>query len=86
MFLPVTHGQIVNQIEALSLAGGNFEVDTIAQRAVEILSLELAGSGSGKPHGIRCLAGLVKSTLGKFLTAIDVLRAIDFLKQLLPGG
>ncbi len=86
VFLPVTHGQVVNQIEALSLAGCNSEVRTVAQRAVEVLSLELASSGSGKIHGIRRLAGYVKNALVRFLTAINVLRAIDFLKQLLAGG
>ena len=86
VFLPVTHGQVVNQIEALSLAGGNSEVGAVARRAVEVLSLELASSGSGRIRGIKRLAGHVRNTGGKFLTAINVLRAIDFLKQLLPGG
>ncbi len=86
VFLPVAHGQVVNQIEALSLAGGNSKVCTVAQRAVEVLSLDLASSGSDKIHGIRRMAGYVKNALVRFLTAINVLRAIDFLKQLLAGG
>ena len=85
VFFPFTHGQIENRIEALSLAEGGHEVGAVAQRAVEMLSLEIASGGSGKIRGIKRLAGHVKSAGGKFLNAIYVLRAMDYLKHLLIG-
>ena len=40
-FFPATHSHVINQIESLSLQGGNHQAASVAQRAVEILSREL---------------------------------------------
>ena len=58
----------------------------MAQRAVEILSRELHRSPASESRGIKSLFGNVGRAVSKFLTVIGVLRAIDFLKQLLLGG
>ena len=79
-FLPKTGNQAANQLELLSLEGGH-GVAEVARRAAEILELELHGDASGKSRGINRLANRMWTTAGRFLTAIGVVRAIDFLKQ-----
>ena len=85
-FFPATHRHVINQIESLSLQGGNHQAASVAQRAVEILSRELHRSPASESRGIKSLFGNVGRAVSKFLTVIGVLRAIDFLKQLLLGG
>ena len=85
-FFPATHGRVINQVESLSLQGGNHRAASVAQRAVEILSRELHREPVSKSRGIRRLFGNAERAVNKFLTAIGVLRAIDFVKQLVGGG
>ena len=85
-FFPATHRHFINQIESLSLQGGNHRAGIVAQRAVEILSSELHRSPAGESRGIKRLFGDVERAVNKFLTVIGVLRAIDFVKHLLGGG
>ena len=85
-FFPNTHDQAVNQIETLSLEGGTNEVGDVARRAVEILGFELAIDASDEGSGFRRLVSRLWTTAGRFLTAIGVLRALDFLKHLLFGS
>ena len=85
-FFPATHGRVINQVEALSLQGGNHQVANVAQRAVEILSRELHRGPARESRGIKRLFGNAERAVNKFLTVIGVLRAIDFMKQLFGGG
>ena len=85
-FSPATHSHVINQIESLSLQGGNHRAGIVAQRAVEILSRELHRGPASESRGIKRLFGNVGRAVNKFLTVIGVLRAIDFVKQLLWGG
>ena len=85
-FFPTTHGRVINQVESLSLQGGNHQAASVAQRAVEILSRELHREPVSKSRGIKHLFGNAERTVNKFLTVIGVLRAIDFVKQLVGGG
>ena len=85
-FLPSTHDQAVDQIEVLSLEGGTHGAIEVARRAAEILSVELNSAASGKGRGVRRVASGIRKAAGTFLTAIGVLRALDFLKHLLLGS
>ena len=85
-FFPATHGCVINQVESLSLQGGNHQAASVAQIAVEILSRELRREPVSKSSGIKHLFGNAERTVNKFLTVIGVLRAIDFVKQLVGGG
>ena len=84
-FLPATHGRVINQVESLSLQGGNHQAASVAQIAVEILSRELQPGPPSESRGIRSLFGNAERAVNKFLTVIGVLRAIDFVKHLLWG-
>ena len=85
-FLPNTHDQAVDQIEVLSLEGGTHGAIEVARRAAEILSREFNSDASGKGRGVRGVASGIWKAAGRFLTAIGVLRALDFLKHLLLGS
>ena len=85
-FFPATHGCVINQVESLSLQDGNHQAASVAQIAVEILSRELNRGSARESRGIRRLFGKAERAVNRFLTAIGVLRAIDFVKQLFGGG
>ena len=85
-FFPATHGRVINQVESLSLQGGNHQAASVAQIAVEILSRELQPGPPSESRGIRSLFGNAERAVNKFLTVIGVLRAVDFVKQLFGGG
>ena len=85
-FFPATHRRVINQVESLSLQGGDHQAASVAQRAVEILSRELHRGPVSESRGIRRLFGKAERAVNKFLTVIGVLRAIDFVKQLFGGG
>ena len=85
-FFPATHRHVINQIESLSLQGGNHQATNVAQRAVEILSREIHRGSASDNRVIKRLFGNVKRAVSKFLAVIGVLRALDFLKQLLWGS
>ena len=56
-FFPATHGRVINHVESLSLQGGNHQVASVAQRAVEILTRELHRGPAGESRGIKRLFG-----------------------------
>ena len=85
-FFPVTHRDIVNQIESLSLQGGSHHTASVAQRVVETLSRELRSGPASRGRGIKRLFGSTERAVNKFLTVIGVLRAIDFVKNLISGS
>ena len=85
-FLPNTHEQVVDQIEALSLEGGTHGAAEVARRAAEILGVELSSDATSEGRGVRRLASRTWVAAGRFIAAIGVLRALDFLKHLLFGG
>ena len=85
-FLPNTHDQAVDQIEILSLEGGTHEAAAVARRAAEILGQELSAGASGNDRDYRRAVSSIRTAAGRFLTAIGVLRALDFLRHLLFGS
>ena len=85
-FLPNTHDQAVDQIEVLSLERGTHGATDVARRAAEIIGLELKSDTSGTVDGIRRATVRIGAAARRFLTAIGVLRALDFLKHLLFGS
>lgn len=85
-FFPNTHDQAADLIEVLSLERGMHGVPEVARRAAEILGLEFNSDASGKGRSIRRFASHMWEAVGRFLTAIGVLRAFDFLKQHLFGS
>ena len=82
LFFPATHNLVVDQIETLSLQSG--QIDGAARRAAEILNREL-NSALPAPERIshvkRWFTAL-ETAAGKLLTAIGVMRAVDFIRQL----
>ena len=77
-FFPITHRDIVNQIEALSLQRGSHDPAGVAQRAVEILSRELDRAATGKRLRIKRLVSYVERPIRKILN--------EMLKQMFGGG
>ncbi len=82
-FLPAGHTQTANKIEAMSLRIGGHDAADVVQRVVEVLSLEFDGSLSGRSRSVKRYWSYIKIVGGKFLTAIGLLRAIEFLRHLL---
>ena len=85
-FFPHTHDQFATQIESLSLEGGVYEVGEVARRATEALAVELTMTGSNEGSGFKHLTSKMWKAAGSFLTAIGVLRALDWLRQLVSGA
>ncbi len=85
-FLPNTYDQVVDQIEVLSLEGGTHGATEVARRAAETLGLELNSDTAGTVGALRRATTRIGTAARRFLTAIGVLRALDFLKQLLFGS
>ena len=56
------------------------EVLPVAQRAAELLSSELAQGKHEKRAGLRRFIGLGDKVVGKLVTWVGLIRAIDFLK------
>ncbi len=79
-FFPSTHAEIADKIETLSLEREIHEVSTIAQRAAELLSLELGDSESIQRPRVRRLLGPIDETVGKIAKWIGIARAIEFLR------
>ena len=61
-------------------------MDVVARRAVEVLGLEFAIDASGEGSGFRRLGSRMRKAASRFLTAIGVLGALDFLRHLLFGS
>ena len=81
-FFPDTHGEVIDKIETLSLEREIHQVSAVAQRAAEFLSAELARSKPSQRSGIRRFLVPVDKGVGKFVTWVGLLRAIEFLKGL----
>ena len=81
-FFPATYTIIINEIETLSLETDGVSVDEVAQRALEVLSRELAHDVDGWHQRIKRLAVQVQFALRKFLSVIGILRALEFLRNL----
>ena len=79
-FFQNTESEVIDKIDTLSLDRGIHRPSDVAQRAAELLSSEL---GAGEPEertGIRGFLGPVDKVVGKFVTWVGLIRAIDFLK------
>ena len=84
-FFPSTHVTVVNQIELLSLQAEGRDPAGVAQRAVEVLARELdAGQVQALWRGNR-VGALVDGTVNRFLKVTGVLRALEYLKNWIPG-
>ncbi len=81
-FFPHSHRQIATQFESLSLDCGIYEVGDVARKATEALALELTMTGSNEGSGAKHLARRVWRAAGSLLSAIGVLRALDWIRQL----
>ena len=81
-FFQSTEAEVIDKIDTLSLDRGIHQPSVVAQRAVEILSLELGQSEPLQRTAIRRLIGSVDKVVGKFVTWVGLIRAIDFLKGL----
>ena len=82
LFFPATHDLVVDQIETLSLRSG--QIDGVARRAAEMLSRELnsAVPASERISRVKRWLTLLETAVGKLLTAVGVMRTIDFIRQL----
>ena len=81
-FFPCTYAEIIDKIETLSLDREIHQPSVVAQRAAEFLSLELAQSKPTPRSGIKRFLGPVDKVVGKVVTWVGLLRAIDFFKGL----
>ena len=80
-FLPRTHGDVVNQLEASSLANAIHSVPDVAQRVVEILNQELHSDSSNNGARGKSLWSHAGDAANKFLTITGIMRGLDFLRQ-----
>ena len=79
-FFPSTEAEVIDKLDMLSLDREIHQVPVVAQRAAEFLSAELA-RGKPKPQsGIRRLLGPVDKVVGKFVTWVGLIRAIEYLR------
>jgi hypothetical protein len=83
-FFPATHNRVADQIEAVSFEGNT--VDVVARRAVELLDREMSRSRRGDMSPAKRGLYLLETAVTKFLTVIGVLRAWDFLKNVINPG
>ena len=85
-YFPRTHGDVVNQMETLSLERSGHDVASVALRAVELLSRELAAGATDKGSDVKPLAGNIGTGVNRFLSSVGIIRAVEFLRNLLTGG
>ena len=85
-YFPRTHGDVVNQMETLSLERSGHDVAGVALRAVELLSRELAVGATDKGSDVKPLAGNIGTGVNRFLSSVGIIRAVEFLRNLLTGG
>ena len=81
-FFQNTEGEVIDKIDTLALDRGIHQPSVVAQRAAELLSSEL---GQGEPlqrTRIRRFLGPVDKAVGKFVTWVGLIKAIDFLRGL----
>ena len=82
LFFPVTHDQVVDRIETLSLQGS--PIDGAARRAAEMLNRELDTTVPAPQRISRVKRWLIwiETAVSKLLAAVGIMRAIDFIRQL----
>lgn len=85
-YFPITHREVMNRIETLSLNQSNHDVSTVAHRVVEVLSRELGTEAVEPERGAKRDYGRIVGGINKFLTLIGVMRGVEFLKDHFPGG
>ena len=85
-YFPKTHGDVVNQIETLSLKRSTHDVADVALRAIELLSRELVVGAADKSSDAKPLVGRIGTGVNRFLSLVGVMRAVEFLRHLLTGG
>ena len=85
-YFPRTHGDVVNQMETLSLERSGHDVASVALRAVELLSRELAAGATDKGSDVKPLVGNIGTGVNRFLSSVGIIRAVEFLRNLLTGG
>ena len=76
-FFRHTHEDIVHRIHTLSMDREIYSASEVAQRAAELLSLELE---SRQRSGIMKFLSPLDTVVGKFVTWVGLARAIEFLK------
>ena len=81
-FFPYTGTEVIDKIETLSLDRYIHQASVVAQRAAELFSKELALETPLQRTGIRKLLSPVDKAVGKLVTWIGVVRAIDFFRGL----
>ena len=74
----------MDQIEAVSFEGNT--VDVVTRRAVDLLNREMTSSRRGDTLPVKRGLYLLETAVTKFLTVIGVLRAWDFLKNVINLG
>lgn len=79
-FFPGNHKSVMDRLDTMTLEREIHQVSAVAQRAEEILTLELT---TGKPvqrTGIWRFLVPMDKVVGKFVTWVGLIRAIDFLR------
>ena len=79
-FFPGVHEPVMDRLDTLTLEREIHQVSAVAQRAAELLSSELAQGKPMQRTGIRRFLGPVDKAVGKFVTWVGLIRAIEFLK------
>ena len=79
-FFPGNHEPVMDRLDTLTLEREIHQVSAVAQRSAEFLALELEHRKPMKRTGIRRFLGPVDKVVGKFVTWVGLIRAIDFLK------
>ena len=85
-YFPNTHREVMNRIETLSLNQMDHDVSAVAHRAVEVLSRELGSVTAEPKHDAESAHGRIGGGVNKFLTAIGVMRGVEFLRDHFSGG
>ena len=81
-FFRYTGTEVIDLIETLSLDRYIHQASVVAQRAAELFSKALALETPLQRTGIRKLLSPVDKAVGKLVTWIGVVRAIDFFRGL----
>ena len=78
-FFPCTKAEIIDKIDTLSLNREIHQPSVVAQRAAELLSSELGQSKPLQRTGIRRFFAPVDKAVGKCVTWVGLIKAIEFL-------
>ena len=80
-FFPGVHEPVMDRLDTLTLEREVHQVSAVAQRAAELLSSELAQGKPMQRTGIRRFLLPVDKAVGKFVTSVGLIRAIEFLER-----